>query len=149
VSVFPRDFGTSKTDTVSKITNNFLNLVTPFLFKTFQKCRKPEQIKMMNLIKNKYLKSEFEQYQKLSTKTEKQKHLDKAKAEFSAMSEAEKETIREGFKANLVAINGKLQEIDKEIQSYKNTMEVYPKNEEEVKLLEMVLKKMGIGFALR
>jgi hypothetical protein len=123
--------------------------VTPFLFKTFQKCRKPEQIKMMNLIKNKYLKSKFKYYQNLSTDIDKRVYWDSTKVEFDAMSEAEKETIREGFKANLVAINGKLQEIDKEIQSYKNTMEVYPKNEEEVKLLEMVLKKMGIGFALR
>lgn len=65
------------------------------------------------------------------------------------MSEAEQETLRNAFKDNLVAINSKLQEIDKEVKSYQKTIEVYPKNEEEMQLLEMILTKMGIGFALR
>ena len=103
----------------------------------------------MEIVKNKYLKTEFQQYQSLSTKAEKEEHLKQAKTKFKAMSEVEKETIRNAFKDNLVAINNKLKGIDEEIQSYKKTIEVYPKNEEEVQLLEMVLKKMGIGFALR
>lgn len=65
------------------------------------------------------------------------------------MSEAEQETLRNAFKDNLVAINSKLQEIDKEVKSYQKTIEVYPENEEEMQLLEMVLTKMGIAFALR
>jgi len=64
------------------------------------------------------------------------------------MSKVEKEAARESFKENLVSINNRLQEIEKEINVYK-TIEVYPKSKEEVQLLEMVLKKMGIGFALR
>lgn len=104
----------------------------------------------MDLIKNKYLKSQFEQYQELSTQAEKEKHLSETEIEFDAMSEDEKETIRLAFKDNLVAINHRLQEIDKEVKAHKaQTIEVYPKNKEEVQLLEMVLKKMGIGFALR
>jgi uncharacterized protein YlxP (DUF503 family) len=103
----------------------------------------------MDIIKSKYLKTEFQQYQSLTTKSEKTKHLKQAKTKFKAMSETEKETIREAFKYNLATINNKLQEIDKEIKSYQKTIEVYPKNEEEMQLLEMVLKKMGIGFSLR
>jgi hypothetical protein len=103
----------------------------------------------MDIIKNKYLKTEFQQYQGLTTKSEKAKHLKQAKAKFKTMSESEKETIRNAFKDNLAAINSKLQEIDKEIKSYQKTIEVYPKNEEEMQLLEMVLTKMGIGFALK
>lgn len=104
---------------------------------------------MTELIKNKYLKSKFEHYKNLSTKVEEEDYWTKAKVEYDTMSEAEQETIRSAFKDNLVAINNKLKEIDEEIQSYKKTIEVYPKNEEEVQLLEMVLKKMGIGFVLR
>jgi hypothetical protein len=85
-----------------------------------------EKIKMVT-IKNKYLKSKFEQFQKLST-TDKATHLDKSKIEFNAMSEVEKEAARESFKENLVSINNRLQEIEKEINVYK-TIEVYPKKE--------------------
>lgn len=81
----------------------------------------------MVTIKNKYLKSKFEQFQKLST-TDKATHLDKSKIEFNAMSEVEKEAARESFKENLVSINNRLQEIENEINVYK-TIEVYPKKE--------------------
>ncbi|MFK7949660.1 MAG: hypothetical protein AB8G11_18860 [Saprospiraceae bacterium] len=55
-----------------------------------------------------------------------------------------KSLICEAFNDNLATINSKQRD-----KILSKTIEVYPKNKEEMQLLEMVLKKMGIGFALR
>jgi len=102
----------------------------------------------MITIQNEFLKKEFEAFSKLQSKDEKQALLETASKRFDSFSEQKQQEIQQDWINNVEQIGNRLNEIGDRVMSLQ-TLEVYPTNKEEVRLLEMILKKMNIRFALK
>lgn len=102
----------------------------------------------MVTINNKYLQSQFEAFSKLKSEEEKKAFVEQSKQDFSTLDNAQQQDVQQAFKNNLSDVDNRLKAIHQEIKSIK-TLEVYPNSEEEIHLLEALLKKMNIRFAFK
>ena len=99
-------------------------------------------------IKNDFLKIQLEEFSKLQTEDEKKAFWEKFNSEVNTIAPTERRQLQEDWKSNMTAVKKRLEEIENTL-NHENTIEVFPKSNEERKLIETILKKMNIRFSLK
>lgn len=92
------------------------------------------------------LKKQFEQFSKLDSEKEKSEFWESFNKDFDAMSDKEKDSMREAWESNVSNIEKRLKAIDAKLDKQVSEISVFPANAEEASLLTALLERMGVKF---
>lgn len=100
----------------------------------------------MVTIKKPFLKKQLDKFSSLGSTAEQHEFLENFNQQFASMSEADKEKVRAEWKGNMAQTKKRLDEIDSQLDANAATIQIFPANPEEKKLVEAVLTKMNVRF---
>lgn len=98
---------------------------------------------------NSFLSKQIDQFSKLKSDEEKAAFWADFSANFDKLTEEEQTGTQQEWKTNVEHINNRLKEISTQLTSSQKTIEIFPKNEEETRLIETLLSKMNVKFSFK
>jgi len=97
---------------------------------------------------NSFLSTQIDQFSKLKSEEEKAAFWANFSKNFDELPEEQQTNTQQEWKTNVERINNRLDEISTQLKAQK-TIEIFPKNEEETRLIKTLLSKMDVAYSLK